>query len=124
MFQWKALGQCSKGDSCSFSHDTTASGNSDRPKGQSSSPAPNSKAKTDGEEGNRDESSDKRSQILCRYKIVKTRRVHLGIFPCVITTSLNPDAHMAINADFDMVRQRKSPAKSQRKVVRKDQLHY
>ena len=27
-FQWKAHGQCSKGDSCSFSHDTIASGNS------------------------------------------------------------------------------------------------
>ena len=35
-------------------------------------PAPDSKAKTDGEEGNRDESSDTRSQILIRYKNCKT----------------------------------------------------
>ena len=61
-FRWKAHGQCSKGDSCSFSHDRIASGNSgngQRRKGRSSSPAPNSKAKTEGEAGNRDESSDK-----------------------------------------------------------------
>ena len=50
-YQWKANGQCSKGDTCSFRHDP-ASGNrceAQRAKGQSSSPAPNSKAKTDGE---------------------------------------------------------------------------
>ena len=50
-------------------------------------------------------------QILCRY-IFSTSYVNVGIFPCVKTTSVNPDAHMAINADFDMLRQRKSPAKS------------
>ena len=71
-FQWKSHGQCSKGDSCGFSHEL-ASGNrggGQRRKGQSSSPAPNSKAKTDGEvekpskeSGNIDESSsDKKEQ--------------------------------------------------------------
>ena len=54
----------------------------------------------------------------------KNRHVNFGIFPCVWITGLNPDAHMATNADFDMSRQRKRPAKSQRKVVRKDQLHH
>ena len=42
-FQWKAHGQCSKGDSWSSSHDTTASGNSgkgQRRKGRSSFPHP------------------------------------------------------------------------------------
>ena len=48
--------------------------------------------------------------------------VNLGIFPSVETTSLNPDVDTTINAGVDMLRQRKSPAKSQRKVVRKDQL--
>ena len=78
-FQWKAHGQCSKGDSCSFSHDTQVQGylyGGQRRKGQSSSPAPNSRAKTDGEgeilseeAGNIDESSlDKRSKIPCRYR--------------------------------------------------------
>ena len=77
-FQWKPHGKSSKGDSCSFSHDL-ASGNcvgGQRRKGRSSSPAPNSKAKTDGEgekpskeSGNGDESSsDKRSKILGRYR--------------------------------------------------------
>ena len=63
-FQWKAHGQCSKGDSCS--HDRLVQGDlygGQRRKGRSSSPAPNSKAKTDeGREksskiwGNREES--------------------------------------------------------------------
>ena len=73
-FQWKAHGQCSKGDSCGFSHDKLVQGDlygGQRRKGRSSAPAPNSKAKTDGEEGNRDELSDKRNQILCRYKNCK-----------------------------------------------------
>ena len=74
--QWKAKEQCSKGDSCSFRH-YPASGigcEAYKAKGQSSSPAPNSKAKTDGEipstsSGNRGESpSDKRSRIPCRYR--------------------------------------------------------
>ena len=70
-FQWKAHGQCPNGDSCRFSHDTTASGNSgagQRRKVRSSSPASHSKAKqTDGEIGDKEEHSDKRSEILCRF---------------------------------------------------------
>ena len=49
-FQWKANGQCSKGDSCSFTHDL-ARGNrckNQKGKGPPSSPAPDTKAKTDG----------------------------------------------------------------------------
>ena len=77
-FHCKAHGQCSKGDSCSFSHDPLlASGNrgsSQRRKGRSSSPASHSKAKqTDREKGDKEESSDKGSQILCRYKFEITR---------------------------------------------------
>ena len=73
----RKVGECFQWDSCSFSHEP-ASGNrggGQRRKGQSSSPAPNSKAKTDGEgekpskdSGNRDEiSSFKKSKIPCRY---------------------------------------------------------
>ena len=50
-YQWTTNGQCSKGDSCSFGHEP-ASGNgreAHKAKGRSSSPAANSKAKTDGE---------------------------------------------------------------------------
>ena len=67
-FQWKAHRQFPKRDSCSFSHDKIAFGNSgsgQRRKGRFSSPAPHSKAKTYGEKGNREETSDKRSQIVC-----------------------------------------------------------
>ena len=78
-FLWKAHGQCSEGNSCSFSHDKLVQGDlygGQRRKGRSSAPAPNSKAKTDeGEEkssktsGNREESSsDKGNNIPCPYK--------------------------------------------------------
>ena len=48
----------------------------------------------------------------------------MGILPFVKTTSLRPDANMEEHVSSDMLRLRKSPGKSQRKVVRKDQLHY
>ena len=78
MLSVETNGQSSKEDSCSFSHEfaTGNSGGVHRRQGQSSSPAPNSKAKTDGEgekpskdSRNRDEnSSDKRGTIPCRYR--------------------------------------------------------
>ena len=88
-------------------HTDNAPGNSGRGQGpneRSSFPAPNSKAKTDGKEGNKDGSSDKRSQILCRYFffLKKKRHVNLGIFPCVRVTSLKKDTFLATNAIFDM----------------------
>ena len=124
----KAHGQCSNGDPCSFSHDTMASGNSgagQRRRGGSSSPASHSKAKQkDGEKVNKEEISDKRSQRLYPdTEIVKTCRVSLGIFPFRIT-NLKKDVFTATNAISDMLRQKESPAKSQRRVVRKDQLRY
>ena len=78
-FQWKAHGHCSKGDSCSFSHDIQASGNrgqGQRRKGRSSSPASHSKAKqTDGEgqkssqgSGSKQENSMDKSEIPCRFR--------------------------------------------------------
>ena len=71
-FQRIAQGHCSKGGSCSFCHDPPASGNrgsSQRRKGRSSSPASHSKAKqTDGEKDDKEESSDKRREILCRFQ--------------------------------------------------------
>ena len=81
-FQWKAHGQRSKGNSCSFGHDKQVQEDlygGQRRKGRSSSPAPNSKAKTDeGGENPRkhqatdnESSSDKRSKIPCRYKNCK-----------------------------------------------------
>ena len=83
-FQWKAHGQRSKGDSCSFSNDTKTfghSGGDQRPKGRSSSPAPNSKAK---------QTEATRSKVLTREvrfhadsNSVKIRHVNSGVLPCV-----------------------------------------
>ena len=76
-YQWKAIRQCSKGDSCSFRHDpvTGNTGEAQRQKGQSSSPAPNAKSQTDGKtpsksSGSRGESSSgTRGKIPCRYSL-------------------------------------------------------
>ena len=81
-FQWKAHGQCSKGDSCSFSHDLLVPGNSgsgQRRKGRSSLPPSHSKAKrTDGRgtksslgSGKKQESSRDKNEIPCRFKFCK-----------------------------------------------------
>ena len=82
--QWKAPGQCSKGGSCSFSHDIQDSGNrgqGQRRTGRSSSPASHSKAKqTDGEKqkssqgsGSTQENSLDKSEIPCRFKFCKNQ---------------------------------------------------
>ena len=78
-FHWKAIGQCSKGDSCSFSNDP-ASGNrcDQRQEGKSSSPAPNAQAQTDGKihsksSGRRGESlSGTRGRSPCRKFLWRT----------------------------------------------------
>ena len=55
-------------------------------------------------------------------EIVTIRHDAIGILPCVKSTSLKLDANLATSAIFDMLRQMRSPVKSQRKVVRKHQL--
>ena len=63
------------------------------------------------------------AKFLCRNKHCKKRHENFGIVPCVKTTSLKKVVFMVTNADFDMLRLKKCSARSQRKVVRKDQLH-
>ena len=70
-YQWKANGQCSKGDSCSFRHDP-ASGNrcaAWRSKRQSSSLAPKAKAQADGKKPSKSSSSRGESPCGTRGKI-------------------------------------------------------
>ena len=55
---------------------------------------------------------------------VKIRHVSSGISPCVGITSLKKDLYMAMHAISDMLRQKESPTRCQKKEVRKDQLRY
>ena len=97
-FQWKAHGQCSKRDSSSFSHDTRASGNSgggQRRKGRSSSPASNSKAKTNGEgekpsreSSNKEESSAAISSLRSNTGPEDELEADRRLFPEAISTSV------------------------------------
>ena len=133
-YQCKAIGQCSKGDSCSVSHDR-ASGNrcDQRQRGRSSSLAPEAQTQTDGKKplkgsGLRGESpSGQGGRIACRHLskgMCTNPSCIIGTLPCVSITSVNEDANMAINAESDTLRLMGSTVKSQSKVVGKDQLSY
>ena len=90
------------------------------------------KAKTDGEGENPQEHQatemkalqTKRAKFRAVTKNCKSRHVVFGILPCVKTTSLRLDANLEENVSSDMSRRKRSPSRSQRKAVRKDQLHY
>ena len=87
--QWKADGQCSRGDSCSFSHEP-AFGNereAQKRKVQQCSPAPYSKAKTDdgqiqiqATEGKALQT--KGAEFRADTENVITRHVITGMLPC------------------------------------------
>ena len=117
-FQWKAHGQCSKGDSCSFSHEL-ASGNrcgGQRREEQSSSPAPNSKANPQNNEATEMKTiQTEGAKFRADTQTETIRHVVLGILPCVKTSSLKLDAHLAKNAFSDMLRRRRSPTRSRKK---------
>ena len=127
-FQWKAHGQCSKGDSWSFSHDIQASGNSgksQRPKGRSSSLASHPKAKqTDGEEpqyslgsGSKQENLLTKSGIPCRFKFSQNPSCKFWHPPmCRKDTFQNICSKNTIS---DMLRQNESQTRRQTKVVRR-----
>ena len=66
----------------------------------------------------------KEAKFRADTEIVVIRHVAIGILPCVKTTGLRPDANMEEHVSSDMLRLRRSPARSQRKVVRKDPLLY
>ena len=69
-FQWKAQGQCSKGDSCSFSHDPLlAFGNrsSDEKDDRLLLHTIQRQNRLTEKKDDKEENSDKRSQILCRF---------------------------------------------------------
>ena len=55
-------------------------------------------------------------------KIVPIRRVVTGTLPCVRATLEKKDADMATMAVSDRLSWRRSPTRSRRKEVRKDQL--
>ena len=116
-FQWKAHGQSSKGDSCSFSHDTKASGNSGagkRRRGRSSSPASHSKAKKATER-----------KVLTReirlyadtenFLKKKNRRVNSGILPCVRITGLKKGCIYGDKCRFRHVDAEEQPNKKSKK---------
>ena len=120
-FQWKAIGQCSKGDSCSFSLDTDAI----RDK-KDNRPLLHQKRKHRlmGRYRQKVQAAEERALLeqKARFRAeisfgtsVRIRHVMFGTVPCVLSTSLNQDALMAKNADSDTLRLMGSPAKKSKK---------
>ena len=98
---------------------TLVSGNryeSQTGKRRSSSPAPDTKQKTDGQNPFKD--------LAAQIRVLGEERVDslANILPYVRISSQKQDAYVARGAVFDMLRQKRSPAKSQRRAVRKDQV--
>ena len=115
-YQWKANGQCSKGDSCSFRHDP-ASGNrceAQRAKGQSSSPRLTERYPQKVQATEEKALQIKGAESRADTENVITRHVIVGTRPCVKITSLRQDASVAANAVSDTLRRWRSPARSQK----------
>ena len=113
------IGRCSKGDSCSFSHDPASGKRDQRQEGQSSSPAPEAKAQTDGQipskkfRPQRGKSFwNKGQNSVPKFPWVKAyvSVMYLWAPYRVSMTSLNQDATMATNADSDTLRLMDGPA--------------
>ena len=148
-FQWKATRSLSKGESCSFLH-TRAPGNRKttaeevenargsglkpdvnnehgrKGKEQASSSVPTGKGQTDEKSSTRQEASPAtRAKIPCLWgQDVKDRCVIFDIFPCVVLTSLETGAFLAVTACIDRLMVRRNPASSRRKRVLKEQLRF
>ena len=130
-FQWKAHGQCSKGDSCSFSRDRLAQETCTVVRDEKDDrllPHQNRRErkilKKKHQATEKKALQTKRTKFRAVTQILKTRHVNFGILPCVKATSLRPDVNLEEHVASDMLRLRRSPARSQFKVVRKDQLHH
>ena len=112
--QWKATGQCSKGDGCSFCHDDSTRGE----KTQSSSPVPRPQTHNDGRKPSKGKSprgsspTGRRNQKACRRYLTGN------------TAKKNRDANSSKSACSGTPRLTASPTKSRRKVVEKDRLPY
>ena len=93
-------------------------------KEQASSSVPNVKAQTDVKSSTSLEANPAaRAKIPFMWRARCTRsRMIIGIFPCVIMTSLETDAFMANIACFDMLMVRRNPARGREKRELKEQL--
>ena len=133
-YQWKAHGQCSKGDSCSISHHTQAPGNWRRSEARAKDeksdrllPHPiRSKNRLTARNKNPHRYQAKKTKaIWTRVKChavsnsVKKGHVSSGILSCVRIASLKNDVYVATNAISDMLRQMESPARCRKRVVQK-----
>ena len=125
-YQWKAIGQCSRGDSCSFSHaDAPRKGCGQRQEEQTSSPTPEAKVQADGKlpsksSGHRGETpSGTRGRIPCRDFLkgtcMNSSCNHWHPPVCLNYKSLTGCACGKKSADSDMFRRRRSPAKQSKK---------
>ena len=113
--------------SCSFSHDRASGNRCDLgQERQSSSPAPKAQSRTDGQKPSKSSGrtgenlSGSEAEFRADISFWESVRIHhaiMGTLPCALTTSLNPDAHMATHVDSDTLRLMCSPAKSRRKVA-------
>ena len=130
-WQWQATGQCSKGDSCGFSHGIIASGNGSESHKQKE--PPNSKATPQGKgksksSDKKDESSvDERSKIPCQWRNCTNPSCNYWHPPVCEGYFSEAGCRKSRNCYFRHVELEEKPNKKSKKggakgSVRKDQL--
>ena len=124
-WQWKANGQCSKGDNCSFRHDTNKRAKSTQP-----NPSPASSTKQNVKMHREPRVPEAEAQVgkwlNCRARITSKelaplRSVKNGILRSACSTSPKRDAGLVKSALTRIARLKNSPAKGLKRMVTKVQ---
>ena len=127
-WQWKANGQCSKGDDCRFRHEKDKRAKSTQP-----NPSPGSSTQQNVKNASRTKSPRAEAQVGkwldCRARITskelaKLHSVKNGILQNACSTSPKMDAGLGKSALMHIARLTSSLAKSLKRIVAKLQLLY
>ena len=127
-WQWKANGQCSKGDSCSYQHDLNKRAKSTQPK-----PSPGSSTQLSVKNASRTRSpggrSPSRKWLDCRARITSEElapihSVKNGILQSACSTSRRMDADLEKSARMQTARLMNSLAKCLKRKVTEVQWLY
>ena len=124
-WQWKANGQCSKGENCSFRHDINKRAKTTQP-----NPSPRFSTRQNGKNASRTRSPGGRSpsgrmaRLPCMNYLKGLAPIHSvksGIVQYACSTSRKMDAHLGKSALMHTARLKNSPAQGLKRMVTKVQ---
>ena len=123
-WQWKGNGQCSKGDNCSFRHDTNKRAKSSQPNPSPESSTQQTVKKKQREPRVPEAEAQLVKWLVCRARITSKELVQLhsvknGILRSACSTSKKKDANLGTSALMHTARLANSLARSLKRVVTK-----